>query len=78
MNINDTHPHQSNLFGTSKVPQKVPPSATAMTAIRRTVRTLATVKNYRKTAAMNAAIQAKHADAFYKAWGFFTARMLRK
>ena len=49
-----------------------------MTAIRRTVRTLATVKNYRKTAAMNAAIQAKHADAFYKAWGFFTARMLRK
>jgi len=68
MNKNDTDPQQIDLFGTSKVPTKVPPSATAQTAIRRTVRTLATVKNFRKQASIDAACQARNAGEFFKAW----------
>ncbi len=57
MNINDTDTQQIDLFELISAP-----------AIHRMIRTLATVKNYRKTAAMKAAIQAKHAKAFHDAW----------
>ncbi len=59
MNINDTDTQQIDLFELISAP-----------AIHRMIRTLATVKNYRKTAAMKAAIQAKHAKAFHDAWSF--------
>ena len=81
MNTNDTIPRQIDLFEpiSSENPTDLfdpgksdsePVSVTARSAIRRMVRTLATAKNYRKTAAMNAAIQAKNAAAFFKAWDF--------
>lgn len=63
MNINDTYSQQTYRFRTSE--PKVKP--TSRTAVRRTVRTLSVAKNYRKTAAMNAA-------AFFYAWSLLRSK----
>ena len=69
MNANDTDSHRNDLSGTAGTVL----ATTARSAIKRTVRTLATAKNYRRTAAMNAAIQAKNSAAFFEAWSKLSA-----